>query len=212
MPDEPDLAALLARVRACRQCRDAPDGKPLGHEPRPVLRASTTARILIAGQAPGARVHASGAPFTDPSGDRLRDWLGVTSDEFYDESRIAIVPMGFCYPGTDARGADHPPRPECRRLWHDAAFQTLPPPQLILCIGQYAIDYHFHRLGLGQFRKASMTQIVADWRAILAAAPVPLLVLPHPSWRNNGWIRKNPLFEQDILPYLRQKVRAILDM
>ena len=209
----PDLALLLAKIRACRFCRDEGGAQALPHEPRPVLQVSGTpgsARIIITGQAPGTRVHASGRPFTDPSGDRLRQWLGMDEETFYDETRVSIVPMGFCFPGLDARGADKPPRAECRQLWHDALFAALPPPELIICIGQYAVDYHFKRLGLLPFRAARLTETIANWRAVLAASPVPLLVLPHPSWRNNGWLRKNAWFELDLLPVLQHQVRSIL--
>ena len=210
---EPELplGQLLAAIRQCRKCRDNPDGPVLPHEPRPVVQASLSARIVIAGQAPGARVHASGRPFTDPSGDRLRNWLGVTCDEFYDESRFSIVPMGFCYPGTHVGGGDFPPRPECRRLWHDYLFSALPAPDLILCIGQYSVDYHFRRLGLERYKEANLTQTVGNWRKIIESAPVPVLPLPHPSWRNSGWLRKNPWFETDLLPYLRARIRASVD-
>jgi len=204
------LDGLLRDIRACRICRETPQGGALPHEPRPVLQAGRAAPILLAGQAPGARVHASGKPFTDPSGERLRAWLGVSQEEFYDESLFSIVPMGFCYPGTDARGADYPPRPECRAHWHDRLFATLPPPQLTLLIGQYAQDYHFARLGLAAFKSNNLGTTILRWREILAAAPHPVVVLPHPSWRNNGWIRKNPTFENEILPYLRPKIRTIL--
>src|SRR5690349_20304808 len=134
----PDAAfeSLLAEIRACRLCRDRPAGAPLPHEPRPVLQPSRTARLLVASQAPGTRVHASGMPFTDASGDRLRDWMGVDSATFYDARRIAIVPMGFCFPGQDAKGGDLPPRPECRRAWHERLFAMMPQIELVLAIGQ----------------------------------------------------------------------------
>ena len=122
----PDLDALLARIAACRLCRDTPRGAPLPHEPRPVVRFSSTARLLIAGQAPGVRVHRSGLPFDDPSGERLRDWMGIDRTTFYDMSRIAIAPMGFCFPGLDPKGSDLPPRPECRAAWHDQLFALAP--------------------------------------------------------------------------------------
>src|SRR5688572_8263934 len=130
-----ELDSVLAAIRACRACVEAPRGKPLPHEPRPVLRASSTARLAICGQAPGTRVHASGTPFTDPSGDRLRAWLDVTADEFYDDARVAIVPMGFCFPGQDAKGGDLPPRRECAALWHHELFAALPGIELVLAVG-----------------------------------------------------------------------------
>ena len=126
------LTALLTQIRACRFCVETPRGAPLPHAPRPVIRAQTTARIAICGQAPGTRVHASGIPFTDPSGDRLRDWMGVTPEEFYDETRTAIVPMGFCFPGLDAKGGDRPPRKECAPRWRDDVFQHLPNIEIML--------------------------------------------------------------------------------
>ena len=145
-----DLDALVADIRACRHCRDHPDGPPLPHEPRPVLRVSATARIGIFSQAPGTRVHASGTPFTDPSGVRLRAWMGVTDDEFYDASRIAIVPMGFCFPGLDAKGGDLPPRRECAPLWRARLLAALPAIELVLLVGQYAQRWHLGRRRRGR--------------------------------------------------------------
>jgi uracil-DNA glycosylase len=201
-----DLAMLLEEIRACRICRDAPAGKPLPHEPRPVLRPSTTARLCICSQAPGARVHASGTPFTDPSGDRLRAWLDVSSAEFYDTSRIAIVPMGFCFPGLDAAGGDLPPRKECARTWHDRLFATMPQLKLVLLVGSYAQRWH-----LGQQGSAGMTQTVQDWRTLLRKRARPrYLPLPHPSWRNNAWLTANPWFEHELLPALRGQVRRLI--
>lgn len=200
-----ELARLEREVRACRICRDAPNGVPLPHEPRPVLRPSTTARICICSQAPGVRVHASGKPFTDPSGDRLRTWLGVTPQEFYDQSRVAIVPMGFCFPGHDASGGDLPPRRECAPAWHDRLFALMPQLELVLLVGSYAQRWH---LDTGQ---SSMTQVVGCWREQLTGAAKPRRVaLPHPSWRNNAWLSANAWFERDLLPALRTEVRRLL--
>jgi uracil-DNA glycosylase len=196
--------ALLAELRACRICRDAPrHGPPLPHEPRPVIQAAATARLCIAGQAPGVRVHASGQPFTDPSGVRLRQWLGLDEAAFYNAARIAIVPMGHCFPGHDAKGGDLPPRRECAPLWRDRVFAQLPELRLVLCLGQYALRWH-----LGQTTgQGSLTATVADWRAILAAKrDLRILPLPHPSWRNNGWLKRNPWFEAELLPVLRAEV------
>lgn len=195
------LDRLTADIRACRLCVESPLKAPLPHEPRPVLRVSPTARICIAGQAPGTRVHASGMPFTDPSGDRLRDWMGVTPDEFYDDARIAIVPMGFCFPGHDAKGGDLPPRRECAETWHEPLFKHLPQLELILLVGQYAQAWH-----LGRTRKVSLTETVAAWREYQPR----FIPLPHPSWRNNAWIKKNPWFEEDLLPVLKRDVRRLI--
>lgn len=162
---------------------------------------SPTARLCIAGQAPGMRVHNSGIPYNDPSGDRLRAWLGLTRDVFYDESRIAIVPMGFCFPGYDEAGADLPPRPECVRNWHDLLFRAAPEFPLVLTIGLYAQRYH-----LRGAVKGSMTDTVKAWREY-APRNIPL---PHPSWRNNAWLKKNPWFESELLPHLRASVAAAL--
>lgn len=195
------LDRLTDDIRACRLCVESPLKAPLPHEPRPVLRVSRTARICIAGQAPGTRVHASGMPFTDPSGDRLRDWMGVSPDEFYDAARIAIVPMGFCFPGLDAKGGDLPPRRECAQTWHEPLFKHLPQIELILLVGQYAQAWH-----LGRARKASLTETVTAWREYHPR----FIPLPHPSWRNNAWIKRNPWFAEDLLPVLKRDVRRLI--
>jgi uracil-DNA glycosylase len=191
-----ELTNLLAEIRACRLCAD---DLPLG--PRPVLRASATARLALCSQAPGTKVHASGRPFTDRSGDRLREWLAVDSDTFYDERRIAIVPMGFCYPGVDAKGGDLPPRPECRKIWHDRLFQALPQVELVVVIGGHAMAYH-----LDKRRKPSVRETVAAFREYLPR----VIPLPHPSWRNNAWLDRNPWFEAELLPVLRQSVHRLI--
>lgn len=195
------LDRLTADIRACRICLERPLKAPLPHEPRPVLRVSRTARLCIVGQAPGTRVHASGTPFTDPSGDRLRDWMGVTPDEFYDVSRIAIVPMGFCFPGLDAKGGDLPPRRECAEAWREPLFKLLPQVELTLLVGQYAQAWH-----LGAARKQSLTETVAAWRDYRPR----FIPLPHPSWRNNAWIKKHPWFEKELLPVLKSEVRRLV--
>lgn len=200
------LDRLVREIRACRRCVDAPLGEPLPHEPRPVLRVSTTARLCVSGQAPGTRVHASGVPFSDPSGERLRAWMGVTPDEFYDETRVAIVPMGFCFPGLDAKGGDRPPRRECADQWRARVFQELESLDLILLVGQYAQAWH-----LGPERGPTLTDTVKNFEAVLDSPRRPrLLPLPHPSWRNSGWISKNPWFEAELLPRLRREVRQRL--
>jgi uracil-DNA glycosylase len=198
------LDELCGEIAACRICRDAPQGIALPHEPRPVLQVAPTARLLIAGQAPGVRVHQSGRPFTDPSGDRLRAWLGVTPDIFYDAARIAILPMGFCFPGLTAGGADLPPRRECAPAWRSRVMAALPRIELVLAVGQYAQAWH-----LGERARPTLTATVAAWRDGLALSP-PVIPLPHPSWRNNAWLRANPWFERDVLPELRRRVADVL--
>ncbi|HXG28394.1 MAG TPA: uracil-DNA glycosylase family protein [Nevskiales bacterium] len=188
------MAALLREVRACRVC--AAD-LPLG--PKPVLRASPTARLLIIGQAPGTRVHATGIPWNDPSGDRLRAWLGVDRETFYDESRIAITPMGFCYPGK-GRSGDLPPRPECAPLWHARLQALMPKLELVLLVGQYAQRHYLNEA------ERSLAEIVRDFRRYGPR----YLPLPHPSPRNQLWLRRNPWFEREVLPVLRRRVARIL--
>jgi uracil-DNA glycosylase len=205
-PHSRDLARLLAAIRACRHCVETPVGRPLPHEPRPVLRASATARLAVCSQAPGTKVHASGTPFTDASGDRLRAWMGVTSEEFYDEARVAIVPMGFCFPGQDANGADLPPRKECAPRWHGQLFAALPQLELVLAVGSYAQAFH-----LGAAAGNSLQETMLGWRRHLRRKRLPrVLPLPHPSWRNNKWLTDNPWFETELLPVLRREVRALL--
>jgi uracil-DNA glycosylase len=197
-----DLDAIAAAIRACRICRDSPVGPPLPHEPRPVFRVSSTATICIASQAPGTRVHASGTPFTDPSGDRLRAWLGIDAATFYDASRIAIVPMGFCFPGLDEKGGDLPPRRECALAWRAPLFAALPRLRLLLAVGAYAQSWH-----LGPLAGDGLTATVAQWRKIAAATRDPVIIpLPHPSWRNNAWIKANPWFEAELIPFVRTAV------
>jgi len=191
---------LPDRIRACTLCAGRFAATASGHVPRPVVWFRPGARLLIAGQAPGARVHASGRPFTDPSGDRLRDWLGMDEAAFYDLSRVAVVPMAFCFPGYDARKADLPPPPLCARTWHDEVMAALGDMPLTVLVGGHA-----HRWHLGT--RAPVTATVADWRA---HAP-RLFPLPHPSWRNTAWLKKNPWFETDLLPVLRARVREVLD-
>ena len=201
------LDVLAEQVRACRLCRDAPRyGAPLPHEPRPVFQVSSSARLCIAGQAPGARVHASGRPYTDRSGIRLRQWLGIEEDIFYDPQRVAIAAMGFCFPGLDAKGADLPPRRECAELWRERLFAQLPNLELILLVGQYAQKWH---LGAGTLAKG-LSETVGRWREVHRANDRPrLMPLPHPSWRNNHWLKRNPWFELDLLPALRSDVARI---
>jgi uracil-DNA glycosylase len=203
------LEKLLADVAACRICLERPSRTPLPHAPRPVLRVGRgTAGIWICGQAPGTRVHESGSPFTDPSGDRLRDWLGLTPDQFYDERHVAIVPMGFCFPGQDAKGGDLPPRPECARAWHDALFHLLNPPRLIVALGLHAQRYHLARLGMPDLAGRTLDETMSRWRTIYAQTG--LLPLPHPSWRNSAWLKRHDWFATELLPVLRAEVRAIM--
>lgn len=171
---------------------------PLG--PRPVFQISQTARILIVGQAPGRRVHATGITFNDPSGDRLRNWMGIDRSVFYDDAKIAIIPMGFCYPGTGTSG-DLPPRPECAQHWRSPLLGFLPQIALTLAIGQYAHAWH-----LGKRQKASLTDTVKNWKEYWP----DILALPHPSPRNYMWLRRNPWFEEEILPVLRDRVSQLL--
>ena len=200
------LDRLTARIRACTICRDAPRGRPLPHAPRPVVRARASARVAICGQAPGVRVHASGVPFTDPSGVRLRAWLGLTEDEFYDEERVAIIPMGFCFPGQTPDGADLPPRRECAPAWRDLVFRELPDVELLLAVGRPAQLWH-----LGREAGDTLTAAVAEWRRALARPGLPKIVpLPHPSWRNNAWLKRNPWFEAETVPHVRATVREAL--
>jgi uracil-DNA glycosylase len=184
--NEAALQRLLCEIRACSVCAQH---LPLG--PRPVLRARRSARLLIIGQAPGTRVHASGVPWDDRSGDRLRQWLGVHTETFYDDRRIAIMPMRFCFPGIDPRGGDNPPRPECAPLWHDRVLEHLPGIELVLLIGAYAQKRY-----LGVQRQDSMTKTVAAWRDHLPGR----LPLPHPSWRNTAWLKRHPWFEAELVP------------
>jgi uracil-DNA glycosylase len=184
---------LLAEVRACTQCANY---LPLG--PRPILQVHPAARILIAGQAPGSRVHATGVPFDDPSGDRLRDWMGIDKTTFYDATRIAILPMGLCFPGTGNSG-DLPPRPECAPAWRDKLLATMPSIGLTLVIGQYAQAWHLKA-------KATLTKTTLAWRDY---GPT-MIPLPHPSPRNNIWLKRNPWFSETLLPVLRERVEAVL--
>ncbi len=200
------IAVLAENIAQCRLCIDAPLSTPLPHEPRPVVQLSTTARICIAGQAPGARVHASGIPFTDPSGDRLRDWMQISKADFYNPDKLAIVPMGFCFPGNDKKGSDLPPRKECALQWHRQIFENMPQIELLLLIGQYAQAWH-----LGDDRSKTLTATVQNWQNLFNRRGLPkILPLPHPSWRNNGWLRKNSWFDADLLPVLRKEIKRLI--
>lgn len=189
---------LLDDLAACNICAARFADTATAHAPNPVIQARPSARVLIAGQAPGARVHASRRPFDDPSGVRLRDWMGVDEAAFYDAARIAIVPMAFCFPGYDAKGSDLPPPPICAQTWRAGILAGLPDIKVTLLVGGYAQKWH-----LGT---RAVTETVADWRAH-APRHFPL---PHPSWRNTAWLKRNPWFETDLLPELRRTLRETL--
>jgi uracil-DNA glycosylase len=189
-----NLNKLVAEIRACRICEAI-------LEPRPIIHVSKMAKICIASQAPGLRVHKTGISFNDPSGDRLRDWMGVNRDTFYDESRVALTGMAFCFPGYDANGSDLPPPKICAATWRTRLFAALPQFETILLVGSYAQDWH-----LGERRKSNMTETVKAWREY---AP-RFIPMPHPSWRNNGWLKQNPWFAEELLPYLQRRVRRLV--
>jgi uracil-DNA glycosylase len=191
------LARVLDEIRACRACAGE-----LPHEPRPVVRVFPETRLLICGQAPGRRVHESGAPFTDPSGDRLRQWLGVDYDTFYADRRIGVAAMAFCFPGTDPNGGDFPPPRRCAQLWRKRLLAELERVELTLLVGGYAQQW-----ALGAAARPSMTETVRAWRDYLPH----FVPMPHPSWRNTAWLRRNPWFEDEVTPYVRARTAAILD-
>jgi len=186
---------LVNEMHNCQVCESY-----LRHKPRSVFQISPKATILIAGQAPGLAVHKSGIPFDDPSGERLRRWMGISSEVFYDANRIAILPMGLCYPGK-GRSGDLAPRPECAPLWRQRVLNVMPQIELTLLIGKHAIDWH-----LGPSKKSNLTEVVKDWRSCAAG----IIPLPHPSPRNNIWLKKNPWFEDEVLPVVKTKVKEIL--
>ena len=190
------LDKLVKEIKACNLCTDH---LPLG--PRPVIQVGSLARILIVGQAPGRRVHETGIPFNDPSGERLRLWMGINKEEFYDKDKVALVPMGFCFPGTGKSG-DLPPRPECADTWREKLLEQLPNIELNIVIGQYAQGWHF-----GSSNKQNLTETVKSWKEFWPNA----IPLPHPSPRNNIWLRKNAWFEDEVIPALQKAVNAILD-
>ena len=194
--DDVALEALLSDIRACRACRG-----DFGHEPRPVIHVSAETRLLICGQAPGRRVQESGLPFDDPSGDRLRAWLGVDRQTFYGDPRIGVAPMAFCFPGTSPKGGDYPPPPRCATLWRRPLLAQLPNVELTLLVGVYA-----QRWALQDAAKGSMTETVVAWRSYDAS----VIPLPHPSWRSTAWLRRHPWFEAELLPDLRRRVATVL--
>jgi uracil-DNA glycosylase len=190
------LERLAEEARACRIC--APQ-LPLG--PRPAFRVSATARLLIVGQAPGRLVHETGLSWNDRSGDRLRDWLGLDRETFYDQRRIGLLGMGLCYPGVDKHGGDRPPRPECAPRWQRRFIALMPRIELILLVGGYAQNFHLERA-----RRGNVTETVARWREHLPGH----IALPHPSWRNTAWLKRHPWFESELLPELRRRVAGIV--
>ncbi len=190
---------IFARLAACSICKDKFAATVNGHRPLPVFQGEPSAKILIAGQAPGWRVHQSGRPFTDPSGDRLRAWMGIDEENFYDATRIAILPMGFCFPGYDDKGADLPPPAICAKTWRKDILDTFPDIKFTLSVGSYAQKWHLST-------RSSVKEVVQDWRAYLPHH----MPLPHPSWRNTAWIKKNLWFEAEVIPALRQRLKEIL--
>ena len=199
-PEDPEATELQAQIAGCRLCVPRFAATVTQHQPRPVVWFESSARIMVAGQAPGARVHASGLPFDDASGERLRDWMGISREQFYDLSRVAVVPMAFCFPGYDAKGADLPPPPICAATWRAQVLATLPDLRLTLLVGGAAQGWHLGRV--------AVAARVAEWRGLAVRGVFPL---PHPSWRNTGWLKRNPWFEADLVPELRAAVAAVLE-
>lgn len=192
-----DLQSYAERLRACTLC----EGE-MPNTPNPIFQVSETARILIASQAPGNLAHQSGKPFDDPSGRRLREWMGVNEAEFYDASRVAIAPMGFCFPGYDRKGGDLPPMKRCAPHWRQGLLERMPNIKVILLIGGYSQRWH-----LGEKGKRTLTATVQSWKSYLSEG---LFTTPHPSWRNNAWLKANPWFEEDVVPALQASVRSWL--
>lgn len=193
-----DLAAAMKAARSCQLCAE---GLPLG--PRPVFQLDSRVRLLLISQAPGTKVHETGLPFNDRSGDRLREWMGIDRETFYGSKRFGIMAMGFCYPGVDARGGDKPPMKICAPTWHPRLLPLLPRVELKLLVGQYALARY-----LGSRRRESLTATVQAWREYLPE----FLPLPHPSWRNTFWLKRNPWFERDVVPVLQSHVRRLLEL
>lgn len=194
----PDVDTLSAEISRCRLCEARFSQTSSRHAPRPVPWLSAAAPILIAGQAPGLKVHERGRPFDDPSGARLRDWMGIGEDVFYDRGKVAVLPMAFCFPGYDAKGSDLPPPPVCAATWRGRALEAMPQVRLTLLVGGYAHRWHLDR--------TPVTERVRRWRATTP----DILPLPHPSWRNTAWLKKNPWFEAEVVPWLRDRVAEVL--
>ena len=193
------MSGVFGQVKSCNICRKIFSETKTKHSPRPVVRGKSTAKILIAGQAPGVRVHKSGVPFSDSSGDVLRDWMGLKKDDFYDETNVAIIPMAFCFPGNDARGSDLPPPKICAKTWRSSILKNFENFELQLLVGSFAQKWHLDT-------DCSMTDVVQNWRNYSPK----IFPLPHPSWRNRSWLKKNFWFERELVPVLRHKVRGIL--
>ncbi|KEJ89781.1 uracil-DNA glycosylase family protein [Sulfitobacter donghicola] len=193
------MTDIRPALRDCKICSQRFAATATAHHPNPVVWFQPQARMLIAGQAPGMKVHKSGRPFTDPSGDRLRSWLGLSDEAFYDRDRVAILPMAFCFPGYNAKGSDLPPPPVCAKTWRGDALAMMPNIRLKILIGGHAMKYH-----LPDF--TTVTQAVADWQN----HPQGVFALPHPSWRNTGWLRKNPWFEAEVIPRLQAAVKEVM--
>jgi len=202
------FAQYLKAIRSCRVCHDEPRyGQSMAPEPRPIIQVSQTASICIASQAPGTRVYESGRPFNDASGVRLRQWMAISDQDFYDDSKVAIIPMGFCFPGLRDDGSDLPPRRECKELWRTQLFARLPNLKLILTIGGYAQRWHMGP----QAARQGVTETVRSWRQYaLADASVRIYPLPHPSWHNNRWLKQNTWFEDEVLPQLQRDIRDLI--
>ncbi|MDE3237769.1 MAG: uracil-DNA glycosylase family protein [Paracoccaceae bacterium] len=194
---------LVNEITACRLCADRFAATATAHAPRPVAWFQPSARLLIAGQAPGLRVHQAGRPFADPSGVRLRDWLGMDEATFYDRDRVAVVPMAFCFPGYDTKGADLPPPKLCAQTWHARVMAALPGVRLRILVGGHAFAWHIGAKGV--------TETVARWREVAAAGHPVTFPLPHPSWRNTAWLKRHPWFEAELLPALRAEVARVLE-
>ncbi|MEM9784191.1 MAG: uracil-DNA glycosylase family protein [Pseudomonadota bacterium] len=201
-----EAGALLAALTSCTLCAERFAATVTQHSPRPIFQIDPRATVLVASQAPGNRAHQSGLPFDDPSGVRLRAWMGLEPARFYDPARVAIAPMAHCFPGYDTRGADLPPPPVCAATWHAALLRLLPRLRLTLVIGQYSQRWH-----LGPPPKGGVTARVAAMRAVLAAGEAPAVVaLPHPSWRNTAWLKRNPWFEAEVVPWLKARIATLV--
>ncbi len=199
------LKDLIKDIEACRICIEHPIKTIMNHTPRPVVHLSTSARICIAGQAPSTTVHKTGLPFNDASGKRLRQWMGVSREEFYNKDNIAFAPMGFCFPGQDKKGGDLPPRQECAPAWREQIFAAMPKLELIILVGGYAQKWHLKTKSY-----KTLTETVTHWQDYITETPA-LLPTPHPSWRNNGWLKKQDWFEKETVPWMQDEIRRILE-